>query len=131
LYKITPADKYILIIKDLNKTVSYTSVNGLLITDEEYERSNDIKRLARYLIIEKVGQNDSKKTAKNNNKNNEVVESKTFVAGEIEKNPKDVFIKQETTEPVETKDNKKKENEEKNDKKKVEPENKKLKKEDK
>ena len=93
MYKIKPNGNYILLLQDLGKVITPDG-NHVILTDNEFEESMDVKKYLRYLSVEKV---DGKLKATNVSiKNTKEVDEtlKSFVAHqEINKIPEDVFVK--------------------------------------
>lgn len=56
MYKIKPNGNYNLIIADLNVTLC--SNNDVILTDLEFESSNDIKNILHYLDVQKIDSNE-------------------------------------------------------------------------
>ena len=82
MYKIKANGKYVLLLKDLGLTISYENQDGIIIDDEQFEASNDIKKLIRYLHIEKVDDVNKIKDSKSQEKVLENKENDVFIARE-------------------------------------------------
>jgi hypothetical protein len=81
MYRVKTNGKYVLLIKDLNLTLSYDNIDGATLADEDFENSVDIKKVLRYLSVEKL--DDSGKTESVSNTEAIVEdEKKVFVSHE-------------------------------------------------
>jgi hypothetical protein len=95
VYKIKPNGKYVLLIKDLGLTLSHENIDGALIDDEKFENSNDVKKLLRYLSVEKL---DGDAKIESEKRIEKVIEDEkkdtVFVSHEeTSKEPKDMFVR--------------------------------------
>lgn len=93
MYRIKPNGNYILLIKDLGITLTFDNDRGVDISDEQFDSSVDIKKILRYLIVEKLDETTAnvkqspKKEIKDSSK------SDVFIAHEQPyKVPDDVFV---------------------------------------
>ena len=94
MYKIKANGKYVLLLKDLGLTISYENQDGIIIDDEQFETSNDIKKLIRYLHIEKVDDVNKIKDSKSQEKVLENKENDVFIAREENTEiPDGVFVR--------------------------------------
>lgn len=91
MYKIEANGKYILLIKDLDKIVSYENKNGIIVSDEDFSRSNDIKKMMRYLKVAKIDSVDE--MDKKSVILEETSKEDTFIAhNTMFTNPEDAFV---------------------------------------
>ena len=94
MYKIKANGKYVLLLKDLGLTISYENQDGIIIDDEQFEASNDIKKLIRYLHIEKVDDVNKLKKSESQEKVLENKENDVFIAREENTEiPDGVFVR--------------------------------------
>jgi hypothetical protein len=95
MYRLKTNGKYVLLVEDLGLTISYENEKGITLTDEQFETSNDIKKILRYLSVEK----DSDTSAATNKTVKQTIEPEkvtttAFVARQEEKtSPDGVFVK--------------------------------------
>ena len=100
MYKLKANGKYILLIEDLGLTVSHENADGIVISNDQFEVSNDIKKLIRYLHIEKIDENKNLNTITEDEVMNKVEEEKdAFIAREENSGiPEGVFVRTPTEE---------------------------------
>ena len=99
MYKLSTNGKYHLLVKDLGITISYENKKAVYLSDEQFNSSNDIKLLQRYLHIEKVeskdSMNDKNDQLKNVSETEQKKTDKVFVSNAqvLDGNPDGTFVK--------------------------------------
>lgn len=99
--KIKAKVGYNVIIGDLGITLNSEKRDWTIISDDDYEKSLDIKKLSKFLIIQKSKASNEIEKSQPLVTSEDTDTNKVFVSeGRYYKNPDDVFVRMETEEKI-------------------------------